>query len=120
MYEMADRPLRVADESHYLHWWRMTRWFANLRLVPRWSSRYEIASKPITRVYRRFFYDGLTRSGKIILVCSLLIFLLSYRADSDFLLLTAALGISLLLWSAVLGFFTGPGSVSSAIHPKPQ
>jgi uncharacterized protein (DUF58 family) len=56
MYEMADRPLRVADESHYLHWWRMTRWFANLRLVPRWSSRYEIASKPITRVYRRFFY----------------------------------------------------------------
>ena len=108
MYEMADRPLRVADESHYLHWWRMTRWFANLRLVPRWSSRYEIASKPITRVYRRFFYDGLTRSGKIILVCSLLIFLLSYRADSDFLLLTAALGISLLLWSAVLGFFYRP------------
>ncbi len=108
MYEMADRPLRVADESNYLHWWRMARWFANLRLVPRWSSRYEIAAKPITRVYRRFFYDGLTRSGKIILVCSLLIFLLSYSADSDFLLLTAAVGISLLLWSALLGFFYRP------------
>lgn len=108
MYELADRPLRVAEEANYLHWWRTTRWFANLRLVPRWSNRYEIASKPITRVYRRFFYDGLTRSGKIILVCSLLIFLLSYRADSDFGLLTAALGISLLLWSAVLGFFYRP------------
>ena len=120
MYEMADRPLRVSEEANYLHWWRTARWFANLRLIPRWSSRYEIASKPLTRVYRQFFHDGLTRSGKIILVCSLLIFLLSYRADSDFLLLTAALGISLLLWSAVLGFSTGPGSVSSAIHPKPQ
>lgn len=108
MYELADRPLRVSDEAIILHWWRMTRWFANLRLVPRFSNRYEIASKPLTRVYRRLFYDGLTRSGKIILFCSLLIFLLSYRTSSNFLLFTAALGISLLLWSAVLGFLYRP------------
>jgi uncharacterized protein (DUF58 family) len=108
MYEMADRPLRVADEAILLHWWRTTRWFANLRLISRSSSRHETANKALTRVYRQLFYDGLTRSGKIILLCSLLIFLLSYRNGSNFLLLTAALGISLLLWSAVLGFFYRP------------
>ncbi|MFP6838203.1 MAG: DUF58 domain-containing protein [Pseudohongiellaceae bacterium] len=118
MYEMADRPLRVSEEANYLHWWRTARWFANLRLIPRWSSRYEIASKPLTRVYRQFFHDGLTRSGKIILVCSLLVFLLSYRDRSNFLLLTAALGISLLLWSAVLGFFYRPRVSVQRTTPK--
>ena len=108
MNELADRPLRVSSETVMLHWWRMARWFMNLRLVPRWSSRYEHRSNPLTRVYRWVFYDGLTRSGKIILFCSLLIFLLSYRAGSSFLLLTAALGISMLLWSALLGFFYQP------------
>lgn len=108
MYEMADRPLRVSDEAILLHWWRTSRWFANLRLISRSSNRHEIAIKPLTRVYRQLFYDGLTRSGKIILLCSLLIFLLSYRNGSNFLLLTAALGISLLLWSAALGFFYRP------------
>lgn len=105
MNELADRPLRLSDEVIVLHWWRMARWFMNLRLIPRW---YEHTAKPLARVYRRFFYDGLTRSGKIILVCSLFIFLFSYRVSSDFLLFTAALGMSLLLWSVALGYLYRP------------
>lgn len=105
MTEVADRPLRLSDEVIVIHWLRLARWLMNLRLIPRW---HEHASKPLTRVYRRLFYDGLTRSGKIILLCSLVIFLLSYRAGSDFLLLTAAVGMSLLLWSAALGFLHRP------------
>ena len=108
MNEFGDRPLRVSSETVMLHWWRMARWFMNLRLGPRWSSRYEHSSNPLTRGYRWVFYDGVTRSGKIILFCSLLLLLLRYRAGSSFLLLTAALGISMLLWSALLGFFYQP------------
>ena len=37
MSELADRPVRVSDEILLLHWWRLIRWFSNLRLVPRWS-----------------------------------------------------------------------------------
>jgi uncharacterized protein (DUF58 family) len=105
MNELADRPLRLSDEVILLHWWRQFRWFLNLRLVPRW---YEHRARPLTRLWRRLFYDGLTRSGKTLLICSLLIFLFSYQAGSNFLLITAALGLSLLLWSAVLGFVHRP------------
>lgn len=105
MNELADKPLRVADEIFLLHWWRTTRWFMNLRAVPRWHER---SARFLTRLYRRIFYDGLTRTGKIILLCCIFIFLSSYRGTSDFLLATAAFGIALLLWSAVLGFIWRP------------
>lgn len=105
MNELADRPLRVTDEVIVVHWWRMLRWFANLRLVPRW---HEHAARPLLRLFRRLYYDGLTRTGKIILLCSLLIFLSSYRVSSEFLLLTAAFGLAILLWSVLLGFIYRP------------
>ncbi|MEX2131273.1 MAG: DUF58 domain-containing protein [Pseudohongiellaceae bacterium] len=114
MNELADRPLRVADEIFLLHWWRTTRWFMNLRAVPRWHER---SARFLTRLYRRIFYDGLTRTGKIILLGSLFIFLSSYRETSDFLLVTAAFGVALLLWSAVLGFIWRPRVTVSRNSP---
>lgn len=105
MSELADRPVRVSDEILLLHWWRLICWFSNLRLVPRWS---EHRAKLLLRLFRRLYYDGLTRTGKIILICSLLIFLFSYRASSGFLLFTSAFGIGLLLWSALLGYVCRP------------
>lgn len=101
MNELADRPLRVPDEVFWLHWWRTTRWFMNLRAVPRWHER---SARFLTRIYRKYFYDGLTRTGKIILICSLLIFLFSYRETSDFLLITAAVGLGLIAWTVLLGY----------------
>ncbi len=105
MSELADRPVRVSDEVLLLHWWRLIRWFSNLRLVPRWS---EHRAKFLLRLFRRLYYDGLTRTGKIILLCSLIIFLFSYRASSGFLLFTSAFGVGLLLWSALLGYICRP------------
>lgn len=105
MSELADRPVRVSDELILLHWWRLIRWFSNLRLVPRWS---EHRAKLLLRLFRRLYYDGLTRIGKIVLICSLLIFLFSYRASSGFLLFTSAFGVGLLLWSALLGYICRP------------
>ncbi|MEQ8314808.1 MAG: DUF58 domain-containing protein [Gammaproteobacteria bacterium] len=105
MRELADRPLRVPNELIVIHWWRLFRWFANLRLVPRIR---EHAARPLMRLYRITFYDGLTRVGKILLVCSLLIFLFSYRVNSDFLLLTAAVTATLIAWSIALGFAYRP------------
>jgi uncharacterized protein (DUF58 family) len=105
MSELADRPVRVPNETLLLHWWRLIRWFSNLRLVPRWS---EHRARFLLLLIRRLYYDGLTRTGKIILVCSLLIFLFSYRASSEFLLFTSAFGVGLLLWSALLGFICRP------------
>lgn len=105
MSELADRPVRVSNELILIHWWRLFRWFANLRLVPRIR---EHAARPLMRLYRIAFYDSLTRVGKIMLVCSLLIFLFSYRVNSDFLLLTAAVSASLMTWSLGLGFLFRP------------
>lgn len=105
MNELADRPLRVADEVILLHWWRVARWFMNLRAVPRIRER---SARYLTRVYRRWFYDGLTRTGKIILTGSLLIFLFSYQTNSDFLLASSAVGMALLAWSALLGYVYRP------------
>ncbi len=105
MSELADRPVRVPEEIVLLHWWRLIRWFSNLRLVPRW---HEHRARLLLRTWRRLYYDGLTRTGKIILICSLLIFLFSYRASSGFLIFTSAFGIGLLLWSALLGFVCRP------------
>ena len=105
MNELADRPLRVADEAILLHWWRMARWFMNLRAVPRLRER---SARYLTRVYRRCFHDTFTRTGKIILLGSLLIFLFSYQSNSDFLLASAAVGMALLAWSALLGYVHRP------------
>ena len=105
MNELADLPLRVTDESIVVHCWRVTRWFIHLRAVPR---LHEASARYLTRLYRRYFHDGLTRTGKIILLCCLLIFLFSYQANSDFLLITAAFGIALLLWGVVLGWIYRP------------
>lgn len=105
MSELADRPLRVKDEPLVLHWWRVLRWFGNLRLVPRW---YEARTRIILRAVRRYYYDGLTRPGKILFITCLLTFLFSYRINSDLFLLTAALGFSLLAWSTLLGYLYRP------------
>ncbi len=105
MSELADRPLRVQSERIIIHWWRLFRWFANLRLVPRLR---EHAARPLMRLYRMSFYDGLTRTGKILCITAFLIFLFSYRVNSDFLLLTAAVVTALVVWSAVLAFVFRP------------
>jgi len=115
MSELADRPVRVPDEILLLHWWRLIRWFSNLRLVPRWS---EHRARLFLRLIRRLYYDGLTRTGKIILICSLLIFLFSYRSSSEFLLFTSAFGIGLLLWSALLGYICRPKVVIQRETPN--
>lgn len=105
MSELADRPLRIKEETILLHWWRLLRWFANLRLVPRWR---EENTRLMLRALRRYYYDGLTRPGKILFICCLLTFLFSYRINSNLYLLTAALGMSLLLWGACLGWLYRP------------
>jgi hypothetical protein len=114
MSELADRPLRVKSESVALHWWRLLRWFANLRLVPRWR---EIDSHLLLRALRRYFYDGLTRPGKILFIGSLLTFLFSYRSNSDLYMATAALGLSLLAWSTLLGYLYRPRVTASRRAP---
>jgi uncharacterized protein (DUF58 family) len=115
MIELADRPVRVPEETILLHWWRMLRWFSNLRLIPRW---HEHRTRIPLRAFRRFYYDGLTRTGKIILICSLLIFLLSYRASSGLLLFTSAFGIGVLLWSTLLGSIFRPKVMVSRETPS--
>lgn len=114
MNELADRPLRVTDEVILLHWWRVARWFMNLRAVPRLRER---SARYLTRIYRRYFYDGLTRTGKIILTCSVLIFLFSYQTNSDFLLTSAASGMALVLWSVLLGYLYRPQVVAQRETP---
>lgn len=105
MSELADKPLRIKDESILLHWWRLLRWFGNLRLVPRWR---EANARLVLRAVRHYYYDGLTRTGKIVFICSLITFLFSYRSSSNLYLATAALGLSLIVWGAVLGYFYRP------------
>jgi len=105
MSELADKPLRVKTEFIGIHWFRLFRWFSNLRLVPRW---HEANMRIVLRAVRRYFYDGLTQPGKILFFCCLLTFLFSYRATSNLFLLTSAAGFSLLLWSALLGFVYRP------------
>ena len=105
MSELADRPVRVPDEVILIHWWRLFRWFSNLRLVPR---IHEAATKPVLRLVRMFYYDGLTRVGKVLLICCFLIFLFSYRIGSDFLLATASVGCGLLAWSVILALVFRP------------
>lgn len=65
MSEIADRPVRVPDEVIVIHWWRLFRWFSNLRLVPRLR---EHATTPVLRIVRILYYDGLTRLGKVLLI----------------------------------------------------
>ena len=60
------------------------------------------------RLYRLCFYDGLTRVSKVLLICSALIFLFSYRINSDLLLTTAAVSMTLLAWSLALGYLYRP------------
>lgn len=105
MSEMADRPLRVPEENLLLHIWRTLIWFSNLRLVPRLR---ENAARPLMRIYRMFYYDGLTRLSKILVICSILIFLFSYRISSDLMLMTAALSLTMIGWSLALGFIYRP------------
>ncbi|NKB34345.1 MAG: hypothetical protein GKR91_14735 [Pseudomonadales bacterium] len=105
MNELADRPVRVPEETLLLHCWRLLRWFANLRLVPR---RFEIKARLLTRFLRTFYYDTFTRAGKVVLLCSFFIFIFSYRVTSDYLLFTAAFAIGLLFWSLILGIVFRP------------
>ncbi|MEQ8952650.1 MAG: DUF58 domain-containing protein [Gammaproteobacteria bacterium] len=114
MNELADRPVRVPDEFIGMHWWRLFRWFANLRAVPR---RDEYRARIVSRALRRYFYDGLTRPGKILFFCSLFVFLFSYRIGSDFLLSSAAVGASILAWSVILGLIYQPRVTVMRVTP---
>lgn len=114
MSELADKPLRIKDEPILLHWWRVLRWFGNLRLVPRWR---ELDARLVLRSVRRYYYDGLTRIGKTIFLFSLITFLFSYRSGSDLYLITAAGGFSLIAWSAVLGYFYRPRVSAERMAP---
>ena len=105
MNELSDRPVRVPEEPIVLHWWRLVRWFNNLRLVP---ARFELRARLLTRLLRRIFYDTFTRSGKVILLCSFFVFVSSYRVTSDYLLFTSAFGVALLVWSLLLGIAFRP------------
>lgn len=105
MSELADRPLRISSESLLLHWLRLFIWFSNLRLVPRW---YEHRANLSRRLIRSLYWDGLTRVGKVVFICAVLIFLASYRVGSDYQLFTASLGFALLLWSAFLAVIYRP------------
>lgn len=105
MKEFADRPLRVTGEPQLLHLWRLLRWLLELRLVPR------LREQPHGRwrwLYRSWFRESLTRTGKVLFVCATLLLLLSLRGGDQFLLTSAALGLSLLLWSICLGAWYRP------------
>ncbi len=105
MSQLSDRPLRITTEPRLLHIWRLLVWLSQLRLVPLWHERF---NNPLVRYYRQFFYDGLTRTGKIILVCCLLIFFMNYHNNHQFSLWLTAAGFGTLLWSAGLGYLFRP------------
>ena len=105
MKEIADRPLRVAGEPLVLHLWRLLRWTLELRLVPR------LREQPHGRwrwLYRSWFRESLTRPGKVLFICAMLLLLLSLQGGDHFLLTSAAFGLSLLVWSLCLGAWYRP------------
>ncbi|MFT7129582.1 MAG: hypothetical protein ACI89U_001699 [Gammaproteobacteria bacterium] len=105
MSQLSDRPLRIPTEPKFVHFWRLLVWILQLRLVPLWHERFNYF---LVRYYRRFFYDGLTRTGKVILVCSLLIFFMNYHNSQQFNLLLAAIGLGTLICSASIGYVYRP------------
>ncbi|MCP4716888.1 MAG: DUF58 domain-containing protein [Deltaproteobacteria bacterium] len=105
MLELCDKPLRIQDELAIIHYWRLSKWLLNLRLVPRWHERY---SDPATWLYRTFFYDGLTRTGKTFLCIGFVVFLFNNWYPQTYHLSIAAFTWGLLLGSGLLAYLFRP------------
>lgn len=105
MKYIEDRPLRVAADPYVLHLWRLLRWVSELRLVP--VSR-ETSRNPFRRPLLYGPAAVLTRPGKILLFAALVVLLLSYRHNDGFALESSALGVGLIIWSALVGWWYQP------------
>lgn len=103
MKELADRPLRVPAEPWPLHAWRLLRWLLELRLVPRLTERRGGWRAPL-----RALRDGLTSTGRVLLLASFALLLLSRRSQPGFDLGLAAAGLSVLLLSVLIGWWWRP------------
>lgn len=103
MKELADRPLRVPGDPLARHLWRMTRWLLELRLVPRLSERRGGWRAPL-----RGLRDGLTATGRVLLLASFALLLLSRRSQPGFDLALAAAGLSVVLLSLLVGWWWRP------------
>ncbi len=53
MNELADRPVRVPEESILVHGWRLFRWFSNLRLVASSRAGQQTCPSPDSAVFLR-------------------------------------------------------------------
>lgn len=105
MKTLEDRPVRVAREPYLLHCWRMLLWLSELRLVP---YRDERRRDPVSALLRAVLFDGLTRTGKVLLLIAVMILLLSFRNFQIFYLSTAASILVLLVWSRLLSSLHRP------------
>ena len=115
MKTLEDRPLRVPGEPYALHLWRLVLWVSELRLVP---YRDERRRDPVSRLLRGLLFDGLTRTGKLLLVIAIMILLLSFRNFQVFYLSTAAAILVLLIWSRVLSALHRPRVSARRVAPE--
>lgn len=93
----------------------MVRWASELRLVPHWQERFR---DPITTPLRWFFFDGLTRTGKTLLILCLMVMLLGFRRGESYLLSSAGAGLGLLLWCKFLGWLYRPKVRLTRVAPE--
>ncbi|GAB4349983.1 MAG: hypothetical protein Kow0073_04060 [Immundisolibacter sp.] len=103
MKELADRPLRVPAEPWPLHAWRLLCWLLELRLVPRPTERRGGWRAPL-----RTLRDGLTATGRVLLLASFALLLLTRPSQPGFDLALAAAGLSVVLLSALVGWWWRP------------
>ncbi|HCZ49262.1 MAG TPA: hypothetical protein DCZ11_09675, partial [Gammaproteobacteria bacterium] len=103
MKELADRPLRIPGEPWPRHAWRLLRWVLELRLVPRLTERRGGWRAPL-----RGLRDGLTAFGRVLLLASFALLLLSRRSQPGFDLGLAAAGLSVVLLSLLIGWLWRP------------
>ncbi|HBC58021.1 MAG TPA: hypothetical protein DCZ03_12710 [Gammaproteobacteria bacterium] len=94
MQTLQDRPIRILDDPAYKHFWRLFIWVINLRLVPFWQERFR---DPLTVPFRYLFYDGLTRTGKALLLVALWINFGSYIHATNYPMSGASLLVLLLV-----------------------
>jgi uncharacterized protein (DUF58 family) len=105
MQTLQDRPLRLAHDPYFKHLWRLFIWIINLRLVPFWHERFR---DPITVPFRYFFYDGLTRTGKVLLLLALFVNFASYISPQIFPISGASLLFTLLFTSYLISLSARP------------
>lgn len=99
MQTLQDRPIRILDDPAYKHYWRLFYWVINLRLVPFWQERFR---DPITVPFRYLFYDGLTRTGKALLLVALWVNFGSYIHETNYPISGASLLFVLLIVNYLL------------------